>query len=380
MEAQLPLLSKNEVGDKCLVLSKENESTNLLIDARCLLVKKAIEVLDMTAKELPKFKPPVSFTQNSDEKSSASSDTNPSNFDPYRFYRYDAKSAAVGQNLGPESNYVSPTEQKLQALQSAQRILEKSLQNPILDREVVAFLPHLPSSVEGVSEDNVKISDHLPSSKSTGPSDSSLLASQLQKRENDRRKREDQGFTTKAMRAVEKLSKQKVYSHVQLRIQFSDGSALEAKFLPKETITTVKHVVKGSILLHDTDFDLYVAPPRRKLSELSTLEDEGLVPAAKIFLSWKGNGGPEKGSDIGSFLKSELFSEGRLPSFPIAKPIAINDKPDSVLKDNDAGKADAKISREDMLLQRMLGKSGMSNVRKSEEKSENGGKPKWFKR
>jgi UBX domain len=369
VDAQLSLLSKSENADKCLVLSKENEITNLLVDARCLLAKKAIEVLNMTNKELPKFKPPVTITRSSDENSSISSIASQSGFDPYKFYRYDAKSAAIGQNLGPESNYVSPTEQKLQALQSAQRILEQSLQNPILDREVVAYLPNS-SSWTGVLEENVRISDH-PSFPSTGPSDSSLLASQLQRREQDRRKREDQGFTTKAMRAVDKLSKQKVYSHVQLRIQFSDGSAIEAKFLPKETIMTVKDVIQESILLPNADFDLYVAPPRRKLSELSTLEEEGLVPAAKIFLSWKGNGVPEKGAGIGSFLKSDLFLGGGPPSFPIAKPIAITENKSDY---------DTKISREDMLLQRMLGKSGKPTMRKGEDKGTGDGKPKWFKR
>ena len=99
---------------------------------------KAVEELGMKADELPKFKPPP---QHSAATANAMA-INSSEFNPYKGYRYDAKAAAVGQNLGPEEDYVSPTELQLQALQSAKKSLENSLHQPIFEREITALLPN----------------------------------------------------------------------------------------------------------------------------------------------------------------------------------------------------------------------------------------------
>ena len=180
------------------------------------------------------------------------------------------------------------------------------------------------------------------------------------------------------MRDLEKLKKQKVYSHAQLRVQFPDGSALEAKFLPKETIEVVKAVLKESFLC-PMDFDLYVAPPRRKLNDASTLEEEGLVPAAKVFLSWKVDSSPDKGAPIGTFLKPELFRDGRAPAYPSAKPLVQDESENrSAKKNKSTDDNDKKPSREDELLRRMLGK-GRLGEKPKDGKSNNVGKPSWFK-
>jgi hypothetical protein len=369
------ILSQMGTGDECLVLSEEKECTPHLVKARRLLMTKAIEELNMKADELPKYKPPPRATKakraESDGGSSSGSVSDP-NFDPYKVHRYDAKSAAAGQNLGPDGDYVSPTEQQLQALRSAQKVLENSFHKPIVDREIVASLPNanpvIPISSDGSASD----------ANIAGPSDGSLLAMQFQKREHDRRHREEQGFTTKAMRDLEKLKKQKVYSHVQLRIQFPDGSALEAKFLPKETIEVVKGIVKESFLV-PMDFDLYLAPPRRKLNDSSTLEEEGLVPAAKVFLSWKVDSAPVKGAPIGTFLKPELFREGGAPAYPLAKPVAFDDSQNRIAKKNKSAEDnDKKPNREEELLRKMLGK-GRRGEKSKDDKSRNGAKPAWFK-
>ena len=215
-------------------------------------------------------------------------------------------------------------------------------------------------------------------STSGGPSDGSILAKQFQQREQDRRKRDEQGFTTRAMRDLEKLKKQKVYSHAQIRVQFSDGSALEAKFLPKEPISVIKAVVKDSLILPSLDFDLYVAPPRRKLSEMSTLEEEGLVPAAKIFLSWKVDCAPDKGSPVGSFLKPELFRSGGEPVYPSAKSVVPDERGNQTAeKSRVVDDGVSKPNREEELLRRMLGKGGLGGKPKTGKPNESG-KPKWF--
>ena len=124
------------------------------------------------------------------------------------------------------------------------------------------------------------------STKSSG--DAGLLAARAQKLQAEKLQREQGGFTTKAMRQVAQLQKQKVYAHTALQIQFPDGTKLCGKFLPGETVETVQAALRSDCLKNaNADFDLYVAPPRRLLPLKSTLQTEGLVPAAKLFVSWK---------------------------------------------------------------------------------------------
>lgn len=363
-----PPLSHQVAGEECLILAKENEHTQHLVKARRLLMTKAIEELGLKADELPKYKPPPRLTV-----AEAPSGTSENGFNPYKGHRYDAKSAAAGKKMGPDDDYISPTEQQLQALQAAQALLENSFHKPILDREVLASLPN--STPAHAATDST-----ASESTSGGPSDGAMLAKQFQQRDQERRQREEQGFTTKAMRDLEKLKKQKVYSHAQIRVQFSDGSALEAKFLPKEPISVIKAVVKESLVLASSDFDLYVAPPRRKLNEAMTLEEQGLVPAAKIFLSWKVDCAPEKGSPVGSFLKPELFRPGGEPAYPSAKSV-VPAEGDARTAKKSKGVDDgvSKPDREDELLRRMLGKGGLGGKPKTVKPSDSG-KPKWFNR
>ena len=184
-----------------------------------------------------------------------------------------------------------------------------------------------------------------------------------------------------------------VYSHAQIRVNFSDGVSLHAKFLPREKVSTIRSVIKIAFqpsLAQSLDFDLYVAPPRRLLDDMKTLEEEELVPAAKIHVSWKVGASPSEGI-AGCYLRNELFSEGSnivAASFPNAKPI-VNDPKASVNaqgKDISSNSGGGTQSKEELLMQRMLGKkvgllggrktSGDNSEKESEKKN---GKPKWFK-
>eukprot|EP00548_Thalassiothrix_antarctica_P013869 CAMPEP_0194171884 /NCGR_PEP_ID=MMETSP0154-20130528/6435_1 /TAXON_ID=1049557 /ORGANISM="Thalassiothrix antarctica, Strain L6-D1" /LENGTH=621 /DNA_ID=CAMNT_0038884377 /DNA_START=57 /DNA_END=1922 /DNA_ORIENTATION=- len=364
------LLSGSETCEKQLVLTKENEDTSHIIEARRLLVLKATTDLGMNAEDLPKFKPPPFRTYPRGQVARGSfAGTTSGEFNPYKGVRFDAKSAAIGKQLGPDKNYRSTTEKKVEELQLQQDKLENSMHNEITDREINAFLP---TTVSVIPDSDVAGSNN-------GPSDGVLLARQIQRREQEKKQREDGGFTTKAMRDLQKLKRQKVYSHAQLRIQFSDGSAITARFLPREKIDAVRKAVKGALLNKDLDFDLYVAPPRRKLNFTSTLEQEGLVPAAKVFLSWKSNAAPGKQMSPGTFLKAELFQDGCAPSYPSSQTLVGKDSKDTsqnakVSRDNDS-------SREEDLLSRMLGKAGRKKPKKnSVKKVALGNKPKWFKK
>lgn len=364
------LLSQAPSGEEVLQLSAEKESTSFLVKARRLIMTSAINDLGMTADDLPKYKPPARLTDPGDHavgrnKPSISS----GEFNPYQGQRFDAKSAAVGKNLGPDANYVSSTEKQLKQLQSQQAKLEESLHQPLADRELSASLPNssAPAIVSVTSEN----------SATRGPSDGSLLMRQAKKKADERKRTEEGGFTTKAMRDLQQMKKQKVYSHAQLRIQFPDGSSLEAKFLPKEKIQVVREVIHSCFVPDNLDFDLYVAPPRRKLQLSNTLHDEGLVPAAKVFVSWAVQGGPSKNAPVGSFLKQNLFSGQASQAYPSSEAVIQQRKkppPGTASNPKEAPKS----SKEEDLLRRMMGNRGsvLGRQKKDDGKS---GKPKWFK-
>lgn len=370
------LSAKMDTGDdECLVLV--NEETSHLIKARRLLMTKAIQELNMSAEDLPKYKPPPRLTEAGDHAAGRTPAANSNEFDPYKGQRYDAMSAAVGKSMGPDGNYVSPTEQQLEKLQSQQQKIESSMHNkPLLDREICASLPNTASS-------NSPAAVSATASNTSGQkSDGSLIASQFARQQQERRSRESQGFTTKAMRDLEMLKKKKIYSHAQLRIQFPDGTILEAKFLPKERISLVKKVIQEECLMRASayDFDLYVAPPRRKLEEKETLEAQGLVPAAKVFLSWKGGAAPPKSAPVGTFLQSQLFREDAKPAYPSARALVDGEvqEPDAQQPTAKKTKPD-KASREEEMVRRMMGQGGGLGGGAKKGGKPSSGKPKWFK-
>lgn len=173
-------------------------------------------------------------------------------------------------------------------------------------------------------------------------------------------------------------------------MNFPDGTHLHAKFLPREKVSSVRSVIHSAFrpaLASSLQFDLYVAPPRRLLDDAKTLEDEELVPAARVHVSWKTGAPP-----AGCYLREELFSEGELAStFPDAKSIVT--KRSAPAKSNGKGNnrgenggGDAP-SKEELLMQRMLGKKsslfgGKKNSRGAGQDGANkkGDKPKWFKK
>lgn len=123
------LLSHNKTGEECLVLLSEHESTSFLIQARRLLLQTCISELNMSADDLPKYKPPPSLV---------STTTTTIEFNPYKSNRHNA----TGQPQQPDA-YESTTETKLKQLQSRQERLEAQLQGQQLqNRELVALRPN----------------------------------------------------------------------------------------------------------------------------------------------------------------------------------------------------------------------------------------------
>ena len=284
---------------------------------------------------------------------------------------------------------VSNTERQLQQLQSKRDRIEREMQSNIqMDRGLVAYAAgDGPTGIiSSTSNTAAAAAAAGGGGGSEGRGDSSLIAGRMKRLEEERKKREEGGFTTKAMRDLERMKKAKVYSHAQIRINFSDGTHLHAKFLPREKVSAIRSVIHSSFQAGQSlDFDLYVAPPRRLLSDDKTLEEEELVPASKIHVSWKAGGAPSSGN----FLREDLFGGGNagIAAFPDSKPVmkqaATTEKKKGNDSKNNSGNAP---SKEELLMQRMLGKpsmlGGTSTSKKSDQdgaKKSSGGKPKWFK-
>merc|ERR1719203_1704254 len=179
--------------------------------------------------------------------------------------------------------------------------------------------------------------------------------------EEERKKREEGGFTTKAMRDLEKMKKAKLFTHAQLRICFPDGISISANFHPNEKIETVQKLIVEETLVPNTvldnSFELYVTPPRRILPMNSTLVDEGLLPAARVFVLWKNGASPPPGT---SYVKSELFGTSTVSAFPESKMVSENNNEGNssggILKGKKSvdGGARKKLSEEE-LMNRMMG-------------------------
>lgn len=379
-------------------------------------------------------------------------------FDPFKSHSYNTQAAAVGANpnaIIPDdadmanvnanananansSSRKSTTERKLELMQEKQKSLEDQLQPSkylsLDERNIVAYLPGQVGPIVSLNDGGDTGSGSTSTKFKSTKGDGSLIANQIKRKMEERKKREEGGFTTKAMRELEQMKKAKVYSHAQLRIYFPDGSRIEGKFLPNEKIGTVKNVIASTFLqsassafssspLESTyasclhPFDLYISPPRRILAEDKSLKQEGLVPAAKIHVSWK-NSTTTSSISMSTLIQSCFFpasassNDNNISSFPESKSVVDNNNKkrgnagnmasaSAASKGNELSSEADKAAREEELMQKMLGKrkglgfglggkfgknkskgsgsgSGTAGGNDKKSSSSSGGKPKWL--
>ncbi|KAH8066674.1 hypothetical protein JL720_12666 [Aureococcus anophagefferens] len=153
-----------------------------------------------------------------------------------------------------------------------------------------------------------------------GRGDSNLVAKAAAARERSRREKEDAPMTTKAMRDVAALEKLRVYDVAAIKVQFPDRTVLGARFHPREPVAAVYAAVRGVLAPGAPDFALFVSPPKRDLPPGGgTLADLGLVPAAKVFVSWAS---PATGPYLSDASLALLDADVAASAFPEAKPVA----------------------------------------------------------
>jgi hypothetical protein len=355
-EQQQELMMKQGQEESCFVLTEQNEDTEWLVSARHTLSQVALHQLNCKAEDLPKFQPPKEEVTIGNNSSSNSQNS----FNVYQGKRFDAQSAAVGRSLGPPKGWKSATEAQLESLEKKHALLSKSHQ--VIaggERQWIALRPGAtaPSTTSAAAV------------ASSSREDSALLASHIQKQQKQRQEDANRGFTTKAMRDLERLKKQKVYSHTLLAISFPDGCVCKGQFLPAETIRTVMESIQQDLLSSDKrqeKFELYMTPPRNKLLPHQTLQELGLVPAAKVYISWNSPGNLK--GQVGSYLNPTLLEtngDSSGPALPSSVPVMGGDEDaakrqkSSASSSTDASAAKrkkTKAERQAEMLKRMLGK------------------------
>eukprot|EP00980_Cylindrotheca_fusiformis_P020486 scaffold7542_cov113-Cylindrotheca_fusiformis.AAC.2 len=358
-EEEQKLMTKQGQGESFLILTEENEDTEWLVTARHTLSQVAMHQLNCKAEDLPKFLPPKKKVEIDSTGSSAGS------FNVYQGKRFDAQSASVGQSLGPPKGWKSATEAQLESLEKKQAELTKNHQRTIRERQWIALRPG--ETAPSVATSAIAAD---PISSSNSREDSALLASHMQKQHKQRQEEANRGFTTKAMRDLERIKKQKVYSHTLLAITFPDGCVCKGQFLPAESVQTVIESIQTDLLIPEKrqeSFDLYMTPPRTKLLAHQTLVELGLVPAAKVYVSWK-SPGFSKGGTIASYLNPALLQGGSSngPELPSAVPV-VGGEDVAMQQDkskatsgsavaNNAKRKKTKSERQADMLKRMMGK------------------------
>ena len=348
LQEQPQLLSSQ--GESFLILSEQNEDTEWLIHVRHTLAQVAIHQLKCNPDMLPKFQPPPPKVMSEAGNGTAFGGQG---FNVYQGSRFDGQAAAVGQSLGPPKGWKSATETQLETLEKKQAQLAKKHQI-LQQRSWVALRPGEVMNTTPTEEEE----EVVTSSKE----DSALIAGHIQKQQKRVQEEANRGFTTKAMRDLEKIKKQKVYSHTLLAISFPDGCTCKGQFLPAETVNAVMESIRQEVLTDafcEEQFELYITPPRTELLPHQTLTELDLVPAAKVFVSWKT---PAKFKGTLAYIKSDLFQSSAdalaMPAgVPVvggeesAKPAATGSTAAPAVK-----KKKSKAERQAEMLKRMLGK------------------------
>ena len=201
-----------------LELTPEKESRETLLRGRKVLIDSAVRDLGMDENDLPSMPkvqeslPASTLTAPPPAASMASSDSRPNNnsrgptsqFNVYKTHSHNIQSAAMGAPDPYAEAGMSTTERQLQNLQSKKDRLEREMQDIESDRGLVAY-------VAGSGPVPMEATSTTAASGGSGTkSDSSLVAARMKRMEEERKKREEGGFTTKAMRDLEKMKKAKV--------------------------------------------------------------------------------------------------------------------------------------------------------------------------
>jgi len=196
-----------------LELTPENEARETLLRGRNILIQSAVRDLGIDGDDLPPLPktleslpasalapPPASAAVSGSDSRGPITGCN-----VYKARSYNIQAAAVGapDPYSDAASTLSTTERRLQALQSKKDKMEREMQDIETDRGLSAYRA-------GSGPSAMQATNNTAASSAGGKSDSSLIGARMKRMEEERKKREEGGFTTKAMRDLERMKKAKV--------------------------------------------------------------------------------------------------------------------------------------------------------------------------
>ena len=189
------------------------------------------------------------------------------------------------------------------------------------------------------------------------PGDTSLLMGNL-KKQNEKAKA-SLGFTTKSMREVERMRKEKVYREASLKIVLPDRTSVNVvvKVGGGGTGGIVKSVIDEVVErtfvegMWGQSYRMHVAPPRRNVVLSNTLKEEGLVPTGLVQFVFEGvEGGGAGWIREGVANGAAIVPAGRKIGEAKGGGMKGGEKPPPAKKEK------KEVSEEDMM-RKMMGKS-----------------------
>jgi len=179
-------------------------------------------------------------------------------------------------------------------------------------------------------------------------------------------------MTTKAMRDLNKMKRQKLYAKTLLRVQFPSRLIVEGVFRPHETISDVCDVLRRVVLSEacaGSGFYLFTIPPKSVLDSKKTLKQLGLCPAALVYLGWSSGSAPASKEELlhpNMMAKTTAAGGSSVDMSPQLYPKALNSEELSVGNKVDQG-------------ERKSSNSSSTGGSKKKAKGGSKGKPSWLK-
>lgn len=278
-------------------------------------------------------------------------------------------------------------------------------------RNTQVFLPRTADDVSVLSDSKDKQEDSTDFSNDSGVS--RAMMQKFLKRE--REEEEGKPLTTSALRELQKLTNEKVYSETVVRVRFPDKVEVVAHFHPRHTLKEVylwlleqlsphllvevgegegcEEVERRKVLQAMDLFELFISPPRTSLLPAkikttttahrstkifvqwneSDLLSLGLVPAALLSLTWQKPLPQGQGqAPPGFYLKEDLLTSAiawslSQVSLPQGRSLTTTTNNNTTSNSMTSGEAQDK------------GKSRMTSQSDSKKPTSSSGKPKWFK-
>eukprot|EP00511_Aplanochytrium_stocchinoi_P000689 CAMPEP_0204829628 /NCGR_PEP_ID=MMETSP1346-20131115/7900_1 /ASSEMBLY_ACC=CAM_ASM_000771 /TAXON_ID=215587 /ORGANISM="Aplanochytrium stocchinoi, Strain GSBS06" /LENGTH=407 /DNA_ID=CAMNT_0051959583 /DNA_START=124 /DNA_END=1344 /DNA_ORIENTATION=+ len=296
-----------------LILDAQKENKELM-ETGLKVLKEAATDLNMAPGDIPQVSSYNKAQLDQAQTEARESSKNKKNFNLYK----SSVQNISGTLTGNGSN--SRMEDEVKALKAKHR---KMIEDAGIPQRNLKIIP----SGSGLNPRNfksfLKTSNSGSGNAETKPKSDSAIVLAANKARRDKAKKNEK-FQTKAMREMEQLKNTRVFTRTLIRIQLPDRSVVQAIFNPMEKLEAVATEVQKCFvdsIGNDKTFYFYTTPPKKKLDMEKRLEEQGLKPAALIYLGWDGS------SPTGDYLREDLFVTSEdAEEFPSSQPLTEADK------------------------------------------------------